>query len=377
VPAAYDVIIVGLGAMGSAAAYHLARRGRKVLGLDRFTPPHTFGSSHGQSRITREAYFEHPAYVPMVQRAYTLWNELEKASGVRLLQQTGGLMIGRPDSVVVTGARRSAEMHQLPHEILSSTQLRNRFPALHPDDDMIGVFEPRAGILHPERCISTHLDLARRHGAELRFGETVLNWRANQDWGRVRTATTEYHAATIILSAGSWIQSLAPDLASALRVERQVLFWFEPVRHADRFDPRHCPVHLWQFDGQHFFYGFPNLGEGVKVARHHHGEIIPAEATRHEVTPGELKDMRALLRRFVPWADGALRSTTVCQYTNTPDEQFWIDRHPAHSNVVIASPCSGHGFKFSSVVGEILADLATHQTPAFDLELFRNRFPED
>jgi sarcosine oxidase len=370
---AYDVIIVGLGAMGSATAYHLARRGCNLLGLDRFTPPHTFGSSHGETRIIREAYFEHPVYVPLVQRAYTLWNELEREAHCRLFQQTGGLMIGRPDSVVVRGAKLSAETHQLPHEILSAQEVSKRFPALRPELEMMGVLEPRAGILFPERCISAHLDLARRYGATLRFNETILNWSATANGVIVRTTTGAFHAASLVLCAGSWINQLVPELALPFQVERQVLYWFDPQHSSGLFDPQRCPIHLWQFDGCHFFYGFPNLGDGVKVARHHDGEFTTPDKVCREVSSAEIQAMREVVQRFLPAAAGALRSATVCLYTNTADEHFWIDWHPQHRQVLIASPCSGHGFKFSSAIGEILTDLVLKGETRFDLRLFRQR----
>jgi sarcosine oxidase len=373
----HDVIVVGLGAMGSAAAYHLARRGQRVLGLDRFSPPHTMGSSHGQTRIIREAYFEHPAYVPLIQRAYVLWDELARSVDEPLLLQTGGLMIGVPDSVVFSGAKHSAEIHGLPHEILSARDVRRRFPALHPGDDMFAVLEPRAGILFPERCIAAHLALASRHGAEIRTEEPVVRWTAGEHGVEVVTAKGTYNAGRMILSAGSWAKELLPDLDPPLVVERQVLHWFEPKAAARQFRPEHCPVHLWQIGGEHgrrFFYGFPDLGEGVKIAWHHDGSVVSPESVSRDVAPGEVESIRGLLRRFLPDADGRFRSATVCLYTNTPDEHFWIDRHPAHPQVIIASPCSGHGFKFSSVVGEILGDLITEGRSPFDLGLFGNRF---
>ncbi|HEY2952682.1 MAG TPA: N-methyl-L-tryptophan oxidase [Verrucomicrobiae bacterium] len=369
----FDVIIIGLGAMGSAAAYHLARSGQRVLGLDRFTPPHAFGSSHGQTRIIREAYFEHPVYVPMVQRAYELWTELAKQSHAELFRQTGGLMIGYPDSVVVSGAKRSAATHLLPHEILSAHEVRRRFPALRPADDMIAILEPRAGILYPERCIAAHLALAREHGAILGCEEPVVRWETDGDGVKVITARNTYRAGQIILSAGSWINSLLPGLKLAFTVERQILFWFEPKRSPALFQPEHCPIHLWQIDGRHFFYGFPDLGEGVKVACHHDGELTSPEEIRRDVAAEEVEAMRQIVRRFLPDADGPLRSATVCLYTNTPDEHFWIDRHPTCPQVIIASPCSGHGFKFSSVIGEILANLVCDGHSRFDLALFRHR----
>jgi len=359
--------------MGSAAAFHLARSGRHVLGLDRFAPPHALGSSHGQTRIIREAYFEHPIYVPLVQRAYVLWDELQQLTGTPLLNQTGGLMIGRPDSIVFRGARLSADTHRLPHEVLSSDQVRKRFPALCPEDEMAAILEPRAGILFPERCIAAHLSLAARHGANLRADEPVLRWKDSTDGVRVVTTKGTYQASQLVISAGSWARELLPELHLPFTVERQVLFWFEPRSRADLFYPERCPIHLWQFDGRRFFYGFPELGEGVKVACHHDGEFTSPDQILREVTPDEVESMRTIVRRFLPGADGPLRTATVCMYTNTPDEHFWIDRHPGTPHVLIASPCSGHGFKFASAIGEIVCDLVHQRKPAFDLSLFRQR----
>ena len=372
-PSSCDVIIAGLGAMGSAAAYHLARHGCRVVGLDRFAPPHSYGSSHGQTRIIREAYFEHPIYVPMVQRAYVLWEELSHVANTELFRQTGGLMIGRPDSVVFSGARRSAETHHLAHEILEAREIRRRFPVLRPDDDMAAIWEPRAGVLFPEHCIAAHLSLAARHGANLRYDEPVMRWEPSSGGVKVVTTKAEYHAAQLVVSAGSWVQSLVPDFKLPFTIERQVLFWFEPKDSPEHFYPGRCPIHLWQIDGRHFFYGFPDMGEGVKVACHHDGESTSPDQIRRDVAPEEVNAMRTIMRRFLPDADGPLRSAVVCMYTNTPDEHFWIDRHPGCPQVLIASPCSGHGFKFSSVVGEILGDLVTRGESAFDLGLFRDR----
>jgi sarcosine oxidase len=369
----YDVAVVGLGAMGSAAAFHLARRGRSVLGLDRFAPPHALGSSHGSTRIIREAYFEHPAYVPLVQRAYALWSELERASGRELLRITGGLMLGRSEGVLIGGARRSAEEHRLPHELLTAAEVRARFPALAPDDDMVAVCEPRAGVLFPERCIQAHLDLARKHGATLCFDEPATAWRSEGGGVRVATGQGEYRAAQLLLTAGSWMRAVTPGLELPLTVERQVLYWFAPRADGPSFAPARCPIHLWEPSPRRFFYGFPDFGEGVKVALHHGGDVADPENVRREVGGDEVAAMRDLLRRFLPAADGALRSAAVCTYTNTPDEHFWIDRHPDHASVLIASPCSGHGFKFSSVIGEALADLLMEGRPRFDMTLFGRR----
>ena len=240
-PSDYDVIIAGLGAMGSAAAYHLARRGRRVLGLDRFSPPHTMGSSHGQTRIIREAYFEHPCYVPIVQRAYVLWDELARATNTPLFLQTGGLMIGAPDSIVFSGAKRSADTHHLPHEVLNAGEVRERFPALRPSDDMMAVLEPRAGILFPERCVAAHLSLATKHGANIRSEEPVVRWNATGHGVEVVTTKSSYRAGQMILSAGSWARELLPGLSPPLTIERQVLFWFEPKSAPKLFYPERCP----------------------------------------------------------------------------------------------------------------------------------------
>jgi sarcosine oxidase len=369
----FDVIVVGLGAMGSAAACHLARRGQRVLGLDRFTPPHTLGSSHGRTRIIREAYFEHPLYVPLVQRAYESWADLERESGRTLMLKTGGLMIGRPDGVVVTGARRSAEEHRLHHAVLTAGEVRARFPALRPDDDMIAVWEPRAGVLFPEACIEAHLETARRHGATLRYDEPVTRWEPAGSGVRVATAQGDYAAACLLLSAGSWTRSLLPGLDPPLVVERQVIYWFTPARHAERFAPARCPIHLWEHEPGRYFYGFPDLGDGVKLARHHEGEPADPDTIDREVHPGEIEAMRRLASRYLPDAGGPLRSNAVCMYTNTPDEHFLIDRHPEHAQVLIASPCSGHGFKFASALGETVADLLTTGRTRFDLSLFGMR----
>ncbi len=359
--------------MGSSAAFHLAQRGAHILGLDRFTPPHSSGSSHGQTRIIREAYFEHPDYVPLIQRAYELWADLACAANEELLLPTGGLMIGPPDGVVVSGARRSAEAHNLPHEVLTAEEVRRRFPGLCPEGDMLAVFEPRAGILYPERCVDANLRLAVERGATLGFDEPVLHWAADGDGVRVVTSRGEYRAGQLVLTAGSWINSLLPGLSLPFAVERQVQFWFAPVRARDVFHPDRCPVHLWQYDRDRFFYGFPDLGTGVKVACHHRGEPADPDTVRQEVGVEEIDAMRVILRRFLPAADDRLAQAVVCKYTMTPDEHFWLDRHPQHPQVLIVSPCSGHGFKFSAVIGEVVADLLLSGRSRFDLSLFRHR----
>jgi len=368
----FDGIICGLGAMGSAAAYRLALAGLRVLGLDRFHPPHDKGSSHGRTRIIREAYFEHPAYVPLVQRAYELWNELEAKSGRKLLLPTGGLMIGPQDGVLVAGAKRSAEEHHLQHRLLLSKELRREFPVFNIAANEVAVWEPRAGILFPELCIQTHLDLAAKAGADLRFGQEVVSWKPEGNGVRVTTAAGNYTADHLLISAGAWLNSLAPDLHLPLSIERQVLFWFEPAPSSSAlFAPERFPIFIWENEPHKFIYGFPDLGDGVKVAVHHQGEVTAPERLNRDVSSEEIDRAVALLKRHLPAAAGKLKSAAVCMYTNTPDEHFILDFHPAHRQVLIASPCSGHGFKFSAVIGEIVSDMLRGKQPRFDLSLFR------
>src|SRR5664279_392034 len=311
----YDVIIAGLGAMGSTAAFHLARRGIRVLGLDRYRPPHAMGSSHGDSRIIREAYFEHPVYVPMVQRAFELWRELEHASATPLLVPTGGLMIGRAESELVTGALRSAQTHGLPHELLSAADVRARFPMLHPEPDMAAVWEPHAGVLLPEACISAALAQAQELGAELHFDEPVQDWAIDADSIRVSTPQGEHRARRLIVAAGAWVSSLLPALDLPFRVERQVLHWFDAARGAELFAAPRGPIHLWQVDGQRFFYGIPDMGRGVKVAFHHAGQATTIDEVCRDVAPEEVAAIRAVMQRFMPGADGPWRTSVVCVYT--------------------------------------------------------------
>ena len=236
---------------------------------------------------------------------------------------------------------------------------------------MVGVWEPRAGILFPELAVQTHLELAAEAGALLHFNEPVLSWSAHGDSVHVLTEAGAYTARRLLVSAGAWLSSLAPNLEVPLSVERQVLFWFEPRAQSEQFLPQYCPVSIWEYAPHRFFYTLPDLGDGVKVAIHHQGEATHPDTIRREVDEHEKEAMRKLLRRFLPAADGPLRSTAVCLYTNTSDEHFLLDHHPLHSQVLIASPCSGHGFKFSPVIGEIAAAMLTDQSPHFDLTLFK------
>jgi sarcosine oxidase len=368
----FDVIVIGLGAMGSSTVYQLALRGQKVLGIDQFTPPHAFGSSHGKSRIIREAYFEDPLYVPLVKRAYHGWAELQARSGKRVLTRTGGLMIGEPDGIVVRGARTSAVEHGLPYEELSANEIRTRFPALRVPDDAVAIWEPRAGVLDPEAAIDAQLSVARAARAELKFGEKVTKWRATSDGVEVTTWSGVYTAARLVISAGSWVGDLLPDLALPLKVERQPIFWFDPVQ-PEEFTPNKFPIFIHEYAPGKTWYGFADFGDGVKAALHHQGEITTPQTVRRAVNDSEVAVVRSLLARFIPNANGPLRSATVCLYTNAPDENFILDTHPEHPSVFIASPCSGHGFKFSIAIGELIADDLSGEPRRFNLAPFSVR----
>jgi len=372
-----DVLVIGLGAMGSATLYELSRRGVRALGIEQFAPPHTLGSTHGRSRIIREAYFEHQLYVPLVRRAYELWDELERASGRMLFHRTGGLMIGPAEGPLVAGALRSAVEHDVPHELLTADEVRQRWPAYDPPDDHVALFEMRAGLLLPEPCVETYLELARRNGASIRSGERVLSWRVEGDGVTVRTTDATYHARRVVLSAGPWLPALVADVALPLSVERQMFHWFEPAADHELHAAERCPLALWEFERGRFVAMFPDLGDGVKTGVHHEGEITDPASVRRTTTAAEDADIRALLARLMPLAAGRQREARVCLYTNTPDHDFLIDAHPAHPSVLLVSPCSGHGFKFASAIGEIVADLAIRGTSDFDLTPFRlGRFAE-
>ena len=337
----YDAIVLGLGGMGSAAAYHLAGRGLRVLGLEQFTPAHARGSSHGGTRIIRKAYFEDPAYVPLLVRAYELWRELDPA----LLKVTGGLMLSRASEPVFAGALASAEQHGLAHQVLDAGALRRGYPSLRVSDDLMGLFEADAGALLPEACVQAHLDGAAQRGADLRFGVRVAGWEP----GAVRLESGEVlQAPRVVLAAGAWSQKL---LGLPLRIERQWVMWL-PAMVPD------LPVFIWAVNAAtaRDIYGLPDVtGQGFKIAFHHGGETIDPDVPVRPVSFEEVAALREVLREHIPALDAEPLAVSTCMYSNTPDEHFAIGlREPG---VAIAAGFSGHGFKFCSVVGEILADL--------------------
>lgn len=353
----WDVIVVGLGAMGSAAVAMLARRGARVLGLEAFEPLHTRGSSHGRSRIIREAYFESPEYVPLVRRAYELWRELEEIAGRPLLRITGGLNVGHPESAFVSGALESARRHGIPHEVLDAAAAAQRFPALRLPKDFVAVYEPNAGVLDPEACVQAFRSVARRAGAVLRFNEPARRWAVDRDGVVVETDTGIEHADRLVLTPGPWAPEVLGGLGVPLQVLRVVNVHFAPDG-ATRFEADRLPVYLLDVpEGD--YYGFPALpGQGIKFGRHDAGESCTPETIRREVSSDEVAALQEVLNRYLPGAAHGVLWTLTCMYTMTPDAHFVIDRHPEWPQVVIGCGFSGHGFKFASVVGEILADLA-------------------
>ena len=368
----YNAIVVGLGAMGSATLYHLARRGWRVLGLEQFAPAHKHGSSHGDSRIIRETYFEHPLYVPLVRRAHELWRELEDRSGSSLMTITGGIMIGPPDGSVVRGTLRSAEEHELPHEILTPAEVRERFPAFHLDKGLVAVFDPRAGFLDPEACNRAHVKLARDAGADARFSEPALDWIADGGGVRVTTSSGTYTADLLVIAAGAWDGALLPDVVLPLTIERQAVFWLEPTRDPALYELGHFPIYAYEYRAGSICYGFPRLPRGVKASVMHDGEIVPSpDSAKRTVDETEVSPLRAALKPILPaLSEAPVRESDVCLFTNTPDHDFIIDFHPSFPQVLISSPCSGHGFKFASAIGEIQADLLTKGKTQFDLSPF-------
>lgn len=367
----FDVAVIGLGAMGSAALYHLARRNVRAVGIERFSPGHERGSSHGSTRIIRLGYFEHPSYVPLLRRAYALWRELEAASGRSLMTITGIAEIGAEDSELVQGTLASSRLHDLAHEILDAAALMRRYRAFRLPADFIGIVQPDGGYLEAEAAVQTHLDLARAAGAEIRDKQRVLAIEPRAHGVRIilESATIDVKAAIVV--AGPWTTALLPDLPVDLHVTRQAVLWTEPADRA-LFMPERFPVFMIETDrGIH--YGFPLHGaDGVKVAKHHHSdEIVDPETYDRQVRPQDEQIVRDVISEYLPAANGKILSAKTCLYTMSPDEHFIIDVLPGHPQIVVASPCSGHGFKFAPVIGETLADLALSGETANDISRFR------
>jgi sarcosine oxidase len=366
----YDAIVIGVGGMGSAALYHLAGQGKRVLGLERYDIPHQMGSSHGLTRVIRLAYYEHPSYVPLLRRSYELWRALQEEAGEQLLHLTGSVDAGPPDSEVVQGALRACQLHQLPHQLLTSAELSARYPGYRLPAEHLALFQPEGGFLLSERCIVQHVIQALDRGAEVRAREQVLDWEPSGDGVRVRTDRGEYRAERLVLTAGPWASRFIAPLAGKLQPERQVVAWFQPL-DPSLFAPQRFPVfNLLVEEGR--YYGFPVYHiPGFKVGRYHHlKEQIDPDLMDRECHPRDEALLRDFAARYFPAGAGPLMSMRACIFTNTADEHFVLGLHPDHPQVAIAAGFSGHGFKFCSVVGEVMAELALDGRSRHDLSLF-------
>ncbi|MBX7433393.1 N-methyl-L-tryptophan oxidase [Mycobacterium sp. Y57] len=367
----FDVIVVGLGGMGSAAAYHLARRGVRVLGLEKFTPAHDRGSSHGGSRIIRQSYFEDPAYVPLLIRAYELWEELAQSTQLEVYRLTGGLFVGPPDCLTVSGSLRASQEWSLPHELLDAAEIARRFPTFTPAPGDVALYEAKAGFARPEMTVQAHLDLAARAGATLRFGEEVLQWADAGAGVTVQTRTGTYTAGQLVICPGAWAPQLLTELGIPINIERQVLYWLDPAGGTRPFEQH--PIFINENALGQQIYGFPAIdgpAGGVKVAFFRKGQVCTPENIDRTVHDHEVEEMHQRVTELLPALSGAPVHTATCMYSNTPDEHFVIARHPGHANVTVACGFSGHGFKFVPVVGEITADLAIDGTTSHPIGLF-------
>jgi sarcosine oxidase len=378
----YDVIVVGLGAMGSAAIYQLVKRGAHVLGIDRYTPPHTFGSSHGGTRITRLAIGEGAHYTPLVKRSHEIWREIEYATGANLLCTNGGLVISSNDNAAVTHVKGffqntvdAARAHDVPHELLGAAEIRRRYPMFNVSDREFGYFEPSAGFVRPEACVYAQLELAKKHEAVLRTGEIVRAFESHDDKVRVVTDKGSYEAGKMIISAGAWApELLGPDLAPLFKIYRQVLYWFQP-NNIGNYRPDRFPIFIWELpNSKQGIYGFPAVDGatgGIKIASESFAVATDPHAASREVSQNEVTEMYdRYIAPFFPDISPVCVKTAVCLYTVTPDFGFVIDCYPGSERVMVASPCSGHGFKHSAAIGEALAEWATKGESRLDLSPF-------
>jgi sarcosine oxidase len=367
----HEVVVVGVGGMGSAACAHLADRGVDVLGIERFDVPHDRGSSHGSTRIIRKAYSEHPDYVPLVERAYENWRALEAATGRDLLTVTGSVTACPTNRDLVADAREACETHDLSYDVMTGRELNDRFPGYGLPADYEALYQPAGGFLDCERAVSAHVERTHAAGGTVRARETVTDWAVDDDGVVVETGRETYRANAVVFAAGAWTADLLPSLDGALEPERQVLGWFQPRADPSSFDPETFPVFVTETGDGTEYYGFPRYDRpGVKVGVYHHlHESVDPDAV-DEPRPADEDRLRDALRDHFPDANGPTMGLETCLFTNSPDMDFVVDTHPAHDRVVVAAGFSGHGFKFSSAVGEALADLAVDGTTDLPVDAF-------
>jgi sarcosine oxidase len=373
------VIVVGLGAMGSAACSQLAARGVSVIGIDQYAPPHPWGSTHGDTRITRLAIGEGREYVPLVRRSHTLWREIEQQTGAQLLTQPGVVILAHPSSAFLRETRGSARAYEIEHQDLTNAEVRARFPMFAVDEQTEAYCEPTGGYVRPEAAVTAQLELARHRGAQLQLGERVERWTASSAGVIVATDADTYGAEQLLLCAGAWIRDLLPECRDMVAIYRQLQYWF-PVRQGyERL--REMPTFVWDLGGDqrgfvHLdgFYGFPAIdgpGGGLKVASESYERATVPDGRRHPATRREINAMyERCIAPYLPWLDAEPLRTVSCLYTSTRGSRFVIDRHPEHDSVMIVSACSGHGFKHSPAIGEAVAQWLTGHPPDIDLSAF-------
>ena len=372
----YDAIVIGLGGMGSAALYHLAKRGLNVLGIEQYEIPHKLGSSHGLTRIIRLAYYEDLSYVPLLRRSYELWAELEREFGQQLFYQTGSIDMGPAEGEVFRGSLRSCLENDFAHKVLDCRQLSARFPGYRMPGETMAVFQPQGGLLLPELCISAHAQLAQHHGAEIHSGERVLGWEILADERlALRTDAGRYIAEKLVICGGAWAYKLAPQLAKVAVPERQALIWLAP-KQPDWFGPERFPVWNAQVE-EGRYYGLPEFNPsgqtpGMKLGRYHHrGQICDPDTVDRALDEEDEALLRGFAERYFPAGAGETLDMQVCMFTNTPDEHFVLDVLPGAPQVSVAAGFSGHGFKMASAIGEIMADLAQRGETRHDIALHR------
>ena len=383
-PTVFDVAVVGLGAMGSASVYQLARKGKRVLGIDQFDPPHSFGSSHGATRVTRQAIGEGEEFVPLVLRSYEIWPQIEAAAGKQLLSITGGLIMASErfdespgTSKFLDQTIKSAAKFGIAHSVLDADQIRARFPQFNLVGDERGYYEPTMGFLRPEPCIESQLALAKTLGAEIHTNEKLMEFATTTNGIRIRTSAEQYVVDHLVLSVGPWIASVVPEFALLFKVYRQVLFWFDLDAAIENYLPGKFPVFIWAFSRHHdnFVYGFPaidGLGGGVKIASEQRNVESEISNVEREVKREEVDEIyRKYVQMKLTGVSNRCLNAVTCLYTCLPDSGFVVDFHPKHSNVMIVSPCSGHGFKHSAAIGEAVAELVVDGKSTLDLSAFR------
>lgn len=381
----YDVIVIGLGAMGSAAVYQLSKRNVKVLGIDQFSPPHIFGSTHGETRVTRKAIGEGAEFVPLTLRTYEVFQEIEAETNADLLVKTGGLIISKPNgnaalhgnSGFIEETISTAQKFGIKHRVLSADEIAKEFPQFILDGDEMGYFEDEMGFLRPENCVQIQLELAERQGAEIHRNETVVEFRTLPDRVEIFTDKAFYQAEKVIISAGSWVKNFVEKkYLNLFRIYRQVLYWFDVADNYEQFKPGNFPVFIWEFGRweNDFVYGFPAIegkNGGFKVATETYLETVNPDNVRREVSNKEIDEIyERYVENRIKGVSRKIVKAATCLYTNLPNAKFLIDYLPENNRIIVASPCSGHGFKHSAAIGEILAELAIEGKSTIDISAF-------